>query len=340
MFHSIRHSLTAFAVAATLFAGSAQAVDVTGAGSTFVQPIITKWSATYAEKTGNHINYGGGGSGAGIAQIKAATIDFGASDKPLSPDELSAAGLGQFPIVIGGVVPVVNIEGVKAGEIKLTGAQLGDIYLGKIKKWNDPALAANNAGVKLPDVAIQAVYRSDGSGTTFNYTNYLSKVSGEWKEKIGEGTTVQWPVGVGGKGNAGVAAYVQQINGSIGYVELAYALQNKMAYTQLQNAAGKFITPNLASFAAAASHADWKSAKDFQLVITNAPGDDSWPITATAFALIYKTPKDASHSKAVVDFFKYAYTEGGKAAEALDYVPLPAALVQQIEAYWKAEVKL
>jgi len=340
MFHSIRHSLTAFAVAATLFAGSAQAVDVTGAGSTFVQPIITKWSATYAEKTGNHINYGGGGSGAGIAQIKAATIDFGASDKPLSPDELSAAGLGQFPIVIGGVVPVVNIEGVKAGEIKLTGAQLGDIYLGKIKKWNDPALAANNAGVKLPDVAIQAVYRSDGSGTTFNYTNYLSKVSGDWKEKIGEGTTVQWPVGVGGKGNAGVAAYVQQINGSIGYVELAYALQNKMAYTQLQNSAGKFITPNLASFAAAASHADWKSAKDFQLVITNAPGDDSWPITATAFALIYKTPKDASHSKAVVDFFKYAYTEGGKAAEALDYVPLPAALVQQIEAYWKAEVKL
>jgi len=340
MFHSIRHSLTAFAVAATLFAGSAQAVDVTGAGSTFVQPIITKWSATYAEKTGNHINYGGGGSGAGIAQIKAATIDFGASDKPLSPDELSAAGLGQFPIVIGGVVPVVNIEGVKAGEIKLTGAQLGDIYLGKIKKWNDPALAANNAGVKLPDVAIQAVYRSDGSGTTFNYTNYLSKVSGDWKEKIGEGTTVQWPVGVGGKGNAGVAAYVQQINGSIGYVALAYALQNKMAYTQLQNSAGKFITPNLASFAAAASHADWKSAKDFQLVITNAPGDDSWPITATAFALIYKTPKDASHSKAVVDFFKYAYTEGGKAAEALDYVPLPAALFQQIEAYWKAEVKL
>jgi len=340
MFQHIRHSLTAFAVAATLFAGSAQAVDVTGAGSTFVQPIITKWSATYAEKTGNHINYGGGGSGAGIAQIKAATIDFGASDKPLSPDELSAAGLGQFPIVIGGVVPVVNIEGIKAGEIKLTGAQLGDIYLGKIKKWNDPALAANNAGVKLPDVAIQAVYRSDGSGTTFNYTNYLSKVSGEWKEKIGEGTTVQWPVGVGGKGNAGVAAYVQQINGSIGYVELAYALQNKMAYTQLQNAAGKFITPNLASFAAAASHADWKSAKDFQLVITNAPGDDSWPITATAFALIYKTPKDATHSKAVVDFFKYAYTEGGKAAEALDYVPLPAALVQQIEAYWKAEVKL
>jgi phosphate transport system substrate-binding protein len=340
MFHRIRHSLTAFAVAATLFAGSAQAVDLTGAGSTFVQPIITKWSATYAEKTGNHINYGGGGSGAGIAQIKAATIDFGASDKPLSPDELSAAGLGQFPIVIGGVVPVVNIEGIKAGDVKLTGAQLGDIYLGKIKKWNDPALAANNPGVKLPDVAIQAVYRSDGSGTTFNYTNYLSKVSGEWKEKIGEGTTVQWPVGVGGKGNAGVAAYVQQINGSIGYVELAYALQNKMAYTQLQNSAGKFITPNLASFAAAASHADWKSAKDFQLVITNAPGDDSWPITATAFALVYKTPKDAEHSKAVIDFFKYAYSEGGKQAEALDYVPLPAALIQQIEAYWKAEVKL
>ncbi|WP_347262126.1 phosphate ABC transporter substrate-binding protein PstS [Rudaea sp.] len=340
MFHSIRHSITALAVAATLFAGSAQAVDITGAGSTFVQPIVTKWSATYAEKTGNKVNYGGGGSGAGIAQIKAATIDFGASDKPLSPEELSAAGLGQFPIVIGGVVPVVNIEGIKAGEIKLTGAQLGDIYLGKIKKWNDPALVASNAGVKLPDAAIQVVSRSDGSGTTFNYTNYLSKVSPAWKEKVGEGTSVQWPVGVGGKGNAGVAAYVQQINGSIGYVELAYALQNKMAYTQVQNSAGKFVTPNLASFAAAASHADWKSAKDFQLVITNAPGDDSWPITATAFALIYKTPKDAAHSKTVIDYFKYAYTEGGKAAEALDYVPLPAELVAQIEAYWKAEVKL
>jgi phosphate transport system substrate-binding protein len=340
MFQRIRHSLTALAVAATIFAGSAQAADVTGAGSTFVQPIITKWAAGYAEKTGSHVNYGGGGSGAGIAQIKAATIDFGASDKPLSPDELSAAGLGQFPIVIGGVVPVVNIEGIKAGEVKLTGAQLGDIYLGKIKKWNDPALAANNPGVKLPDVAIQAVYRSDGSGTTFNYTDYLSKVSADWKEKIGEGTTVQWPTGVGGKGNAGVTAYVQQINGSIGYVELAYALQNKMAYTQMQNAAGKFVTPNLASFAAAASHADWKNAKDFQLVITNAPGDDSWPITATAFALVYKTPKDAEHSKTVLDFFKYAYGEGGKQAEALDYVPLPAALVQQIEAYWKAVVKL
>jgi phosphate transport system substrate-binding protein len=340
MFPRIRHSLTALAIAATLFAGAAQATDITGAGSTFVQPIITKWSATYAEKTQAHVNYGGGGSGAGIAQIKAATIDFGASDKPLSPDELSAAGLGQFPIVIGGVVPVVNIEGIKAGDLKLSGALLGDIYLGKIKKWNEAPIAAANAGVKLPDVAIQVVSRSDGSGTTFNYTNYLSKVNPEWKEKIGEGTSVQWPAGVGGKGNAGVAAYVQQINGSIGYVELAYALQNKMAYTQVQNAAGKFITPNLASFAAAASHADWKSAKDFQLVITNAPGDDSWPITATAFALIYKTPKDAEHSKEVLKFFKWAYSDGGDQAKALDYVPLPAALVEQIEAYWKAEVKL
>ena len=341
MLNRIRKSLTALAIGATLLAGSnVYAVDITGAGSTFVQPIVTKWSATYAEKTNSHVNYGGGGSGAGIAQIKAATIDFGASDKPLSPDELSAAGLGQFPIVIGGVVPVVNIEGVKAGELKLTGALLGDIYLGKIKNWNDAAIASINKGLKLPDVAIQVVSRSDGSGTTFNYTNYLSKVSPEWKEKIGEGTSVQWPVGVGGKGNAGVAAYVQQINGAIGYVELAYALQNKMAYTQVKNAAGKFITPNLAAFAAAASHADWKTAKDFQLVITNAPGDDSWPITATAFALIYKTPKDAEHSKEVLNFFKWAYAEGGKQAEDLDYVPLPKALVDQIQAYWKAEVKL
>ncbi len=341
MLNRLRQSLTAFAIGATLFATSnVFAVDITGAGSTFVQPLITKWSSTYAEKTSSHVNYGGGGSGAGIAQIKAATIDFGASDKPLSPDELSAAGLGQFPIVIGGVVPVVNVEGIKAGDLKLTGALVGDIYLGNIKKWNDPKIAAVNAGVKLPDLAIQAVYRSDGSGTTFNFTNYLSKVSGDFKTKVGEGTTVQFPVGVGGKGNAGVAAYVQQINGSIGYVELAYALQNKMAYTQVQNAAGKYITPNLASFAAAASHADWKNAKDFQLVITNAPGDDSWPITATAFALIYKTPKDTAHSKEVLNFFKWAYESGNKEAEGLDYVALPPALVQQIEAYWKAEVKL
>ena len=341
MLNRMRQSLTAFAIGATLLAtANVHAVDITGAGSTFVQPLVTKWSATYAEKTGSHVNYGGGGSGAGIAQIKAATIDFGASDKPLSPDELSAAGLGQFPIVIGGVVPVVNIEGIKPGEIKLTGALIADIYLGNIKNWNDPKIAAVNAGVKLPDLAIQAVSRSDGSGTTFNFTNYLSKVSPDFKTKVGEGTSVQWPAGVGGKGNAGVAAYVQQINGSIGYVELAYALQNKMAYTQVQNAAGKYITPNLTSFAAAASHADWKNAKDFQLVITNAPGDDSWPITATAFALIYKTPKDAAHSKEVLNFFKWAYASGSKEAEGLDYVALPPALVQQIEAYWKAEVKL
>ena len=336
----IGHTLTALAIGATMFASNALAVDITGAGSTFVQPIITKWSATYAEKAGSHINYGGGGSGAGIAQIKAATIDFGASDKPLSSDELAQAGLGQFPIVIGGVVPVVNVEGIKAGDLKLTGALLGDIYLGKVKKWNDAAITAQNAGVKLPDLAIQVVSRSDGSGTTFNFTNYLSKVNAEWKSKVGEGTSVQWPAGVGGKGNAGVAAYVQQINGAIGYVELAYALQNKMAFTKMENAAGKTITPNLASFAAAASHADWKNAKDFNLVMTNAPGDDSWPITATAFALVYKTPKDAARSKEMLNFFKWAYNEGGKAAEALDYVPLPAALVQQIESYWKAEVKL
>lgn len=340
MFHRIRHSLAAFAVAAAFCANSAWAVDITGAGATFPQPIITKWSATYAEKTGAHVNYGGGGSGAGIAQIKAGTVDFGSSDKPLPPEELAAAGLGQFPSVIGGVVPVVNLEGVKANELKFTGPLIADIYLGKVKKWNDPAITALNPGAKLPDATIQVVSRSDGSGTTFNFTNYLSKISPAWKEKVGEGTSVQWPVGVGGKGNAGVAAYVQQINGAIGYVELAYALQNKMAYAQLQNAAGKFISPNLASFAAAASHADWKSAKDFQLVITNAPGDDSWPITATNFILVYKQPKDAARTKEVLNFFKWAYTDGGKQAEALDFVPLPTSLVEQIEAYWKAEIKL
>jgi phosphate transport system substrate-binding protein len=332
---------TRLALAGLIVAGatSAQAADITGAGATFVYPVMSKWSADYSTATGNKINYQSIGSGGGIAQIKAGTVDFGSSDKPLDSKELSEAGLGQFPSVIGGVVPVVNIKGVAPGKVQFTGPLLADIFLGKITKWNDPQIVAVNAGVALPDALITVVHRSDGSGTTFNWVNYLSKVSPDWKTKIGEGTSVQWPVGVGGKGNEGVAAYVKQIPGSIGYVELAYALQNKMTYGAVQNAAGKFVQPSRESFQAAAASADWKNAKDFFLIITNAPGEGSWPIAATNFILMYKQPKDAARSKNALAFFKWALENGKTQAEALDFVPLPDELVKQIEAYWAAEIK-
>ena len=341
MFTSLKTRLIGVGLAALIgTAGMAQAADITGAGATFIYPILSKWSDSYNNATGNKINYQSIGSGGGIAQIKAGTVDFGSSDKPLDPKELDDAGLAQFPSVIGGVVPVVNVEGVEAGKIKFTGPLLADIYQGRITTWNDPAIAQINPDVKLGDGKITVVHRSDGSGTTFNFVNYLSKVSPEWKSKVGEGTSVSWPVGVGGKGNEGVAAYVKQIKGAIGYVELAYALQNKMAYAAVQNAAGKFIQPSMESFQAAAASADWKNAQDFFLVITNAPGENSWPITATNFILVYKQPKDAAGTKAALDFFKWAYAEGGKEAEALDYVPLPKDLTSQIESYWKSEIKM
>jgi phosphate transport system substrate-binding protein len=320
-------------------AGDQVAAQITGAGATFIYPLISKWSDDYNKATGAKINYQSIGSGGGVAQIKAGTVDFGSSDKPLSPDELAAAGLGQFPSAIGGVVPVVNLEGVEAGKLRLNGALLADIFLGKVTTWNDPAIAALNAGVTLPATKINIVHRSDGSGTTFNFTNYLSKVSPEWKSKIGDGTTVQWQGGIGGKGNEGVASYVQQVKGSIGYVELAYALQNKMAYASLQNAAGNWVLPSARSFQAAASAADWKNAKDFDLVITNASGADAWPIAATNFILMHKRPKDAKRSADTLAFFKWALENGQAHAQALDYVPLPPELVQQVEAYWTAEFK-
>ncbi|PNS07685.1 phosphate ABC transporter substrate-binding protein PstS [Lysobacter silvestris] len=312
---------------------------VTGAGASFVYPLMSKWAADYAKANGNRINYQSIGSGGGIAQIKAGTVAFGSSDKPLSPDELAASGLGQFPDAIGGVVPVVNLDGVDAGKLKLTGALLGDIFLGKITMWNDPAIAKVNEGVALPATKINLVHRSDGSGTTFNFTNYLSKVNAEWKSKIGEGTTVNWAGGIGGKGNEGVSAYVKQLKGSLGYVELSYALQNKMAHVQLQNAAGNWVQPSAESFAAAATSADWKNAKDFNLVITNASGAQAWPITATNFILMQKTPKNPADRKAAIDFFKWAFEHGQDQAKALDYVPLPPELVQQIEAYWAENFK-
>ncbi len=330
----------AVAIAASALALSAHATDVTGAGSSFVYPVLSKWSAAYADTSGTRVNYQSIGSGGGIAQIKAATVDFGASDKPLSADELSKFGLGQFPVVIGGIVPVVNVPGVQAGAMKLDGTLLADIYLGKITKWNDPAIAALNGGLQLPDLKITVVHRSDGSGTSFNFTNYLSKVSPEWKSKVGEGTTVQWPTGIGGKGNEGVAAYTKQINGGIGYVEYAYALQNKLAYSRMKNAAGNFVQPRDETFSAAAATADWKSAKDFNLIMTDAPGEQAWPITATTWAIMYKKPKNATQSKAALDFFKWSFEQGQPQASSLDYVPLPDALVQQIEAYWSQNIKL
>jgi phosphate transport system substrate-binding protein len=319
--------------------GAKTAAEISGAGASFIYPLVSKWSADYHTATGNKINYQSIGSGGGIAQIKAGTVDFGSSDKPLDSAELAAAGLGQFPSAIGGVVPVVNLDGMEAGKLKLTGAVLADIFLGKVTTWNDPTIVALNPGTTLPSTKINLVHRSDGSGTSFNFTNYLSKVSPEWKSKVGEGTSVQWPGGVGGKGNEGVASYVQQIKGSIGYVELAYALQNKMPYASMQNAAGNWVQPNADSFAAAAASADWANAKDFNLVITNASGAQAWPITATNFMLMHKQPKDAARSKATLAFFKWAFEKGQPQANELHYVPLPPELVQQIEAYWAKEFK-
>ncbi|ASU37245.1 phosphate ABC transporter substrate-binding protein PstS [Herbaspirillum sp. meg3] len=323
------------AAALTVSMGTiATAAEITGAGSTFVYPILAKWSNDYNKMTGDRINYQSIGSGGGIAQIKASTVTFGASDKPLSPQELSEVGLGQFPLVIGGVVPVVNLDGVVPGTLKFTGAVLADIYLGKITKWNDPALVKINANIKLPDAKITVVHRSDGSGTTFNWVNYLSKVSNEWKDKVGEGTSVSWPLGVGGKGNEGVAAYVKQLKNSIGYVEYAYVKQNKMNFAQVQNKAGKFVSPDADSFQSAAAYADWSKVQDFDFVITDAPGEKSFPISATTFVLLYKQAKNPEQQKAAFTFFKWALERGGPQADELDYVPLPPALVKQIEAYW------
>jgi phosphate transport system substrate-binding protein len=321
------------------FAATAQAADVTGAGASFIYPVMAKWSADYNKATGKQVNYQSIGSGGGIAQIKAGTVDFGSSDAPLTPDELAKSGLVQFPSVIGGVVPVINVPGVKSGALKLDGPTLAGIFLGRITQWNDPAIAILNGGVPLPAKKITIVHRSDGSGTTFNFVNYLSKVSPEWKTKVGEGTSVKWPTGIGGKGNEGVAAYVKQISGGIGYVELSYALQNHMAYSRLKNAAGNYVLPSDETFSAAAASADWTHANDFHLVMTNAPGENAWPITATNFILMYRQPKNPARAKQARDFFRWAYANGDAQAKALDYVPLPDTLVRQIEGYWSQSLK-
>jgi phosphate transport system substrate-binding protein len=327
------------ALAVLAIAGSAQAVDITGAGATFPNPVYQKWAEAYKAKTGTALNYQSVGSGAGIKQIEAGTVDFGASDKPLEPAELQKNDLVQFPAVIGGIVPIVNLPGVNSGEIKLDGASLGAIYLGTIKTWNDPAIAKLNPGVKLPSTPITVVHRADGSGTTYNFTYYLSAVNPEWKDKVGSNTAVDWPTGVGGKGNEGVSALVQQTAGSVGYVEIAYALQNKLTYTKMMNASGAFVDPTLANFQAAAANADWAKAPNYRLILANQPGKDSWPITAATFILVHGKQTDATKAKAVLGFFDWSLNNGQKMAEDLLYVPLPASLVKQIETTWTNDVK-
>ena len=312
---------------------SAQAAEVTGAGASFPAPIYAKWADAYQKATSNKINYQSIGSGGGIKQITAKTVDFGASDMPLNAEALAKDGLVQFPTVIGGVVPVVNLADIKPGQLKLTGALLADIYLGKILKWNDKALAELNPGLKLPDQDIGVVRRADGSGTTFIFSNYLSKVSPEWKQKVGEGTAVQWPVGLGGKGNEGVSAFVQRLPGSIGYVEYAYAKQNKMTHAILKNAAGNFVAPDDLAFKAAAANADWtKSA--FAEILTEQSAKEAWPITGATFILMHKLEDKPAQAAEALKFFEWSYKNGGKLAEELDYVALPDSLVKLIHASW------
>ena len=319
--------------------GSESAAGVTGAGSTFVYPVLSAWAADYKKQGGADINYQSIGSGGGIAQVKAATVDFGATDQPLDSADLAQSKLAQFPIVIGGIVPVINVGGIAPGKLRLTGPLLADIYAGRVKKWNDPAITTINPGVALPATDIAVVHRSDGSGTTFNFTHYLSQVSPAWKSGPGEGKTVKWPVGVGGKGNEGVAGYVKQIANSIGYVEYAYVVQNRMSFASLQNSAGNFVSPSAQSFSSAAESADWSHARDFNLVMTNAPGANAYPLTATTFILMPKQPVNKANSDAAIAFFRYALAKGQAEAGKLDYVPLPAPLAQQVDAYIGANIK-
>jgi phosphate transport system substrate-binding protein len=338
---SVQRFITRAAMALGLVAAAAAAAsDITGAGATFPYPIYAKWAEAYKAKTNIGMNYQSIGSGGGIKQIQNKTVDFGASDMPLKPEDLDKDGLLQFPTVVGGDVPVVNLKGIKSGELKLTGPVLADIYLGKITKWNDPAIAALNKGLKLPATDITVVHRSDGSGTTFIWVNYLSKVSPEWKSKVGEGTSVAWPTGVGGKGNEGVASYVQRLDGSIGYVEYAYALQNKTTTVAVQNKNGEFVQANADTFKAAAAGADWTKAPGMYLILTDQPGKNAWPISGATFILMYKVQAKPESAKEVLKFFDWAYTsDGDKLAASLDYVPLPDSVTKQIKDTWKQQIK-
>jgi len=332
-------ALVGAATLAAAVAAPALAVDITGAGATFPYPIYAKWADAYRKETGIGLNYQSIGSGGGIKQISAKTVDFGASDMPLRPEELDKGGLVQFPTVIGGDVAVVNIKGVAGEQLRLTGEVLADIYLGKIKKWNEPAIMNLNPGVQLPATAISVVHRSDGSGTTFIWTNYLSKVSPDWKQKVGEGTAVNWPTGVGGKGNEGVASYVQRIDGAIGYVEYAYAKQNRMAVVLVKNRDGEFVAPSANTFQAAAAGVDWKAAPGMYVILTDAPGKRAWPIAGATFILMHKVQDKPETGREVLKFFDWAYEKGDPLAQSLDYVPMPDAVVRLIQANWKAQLK-
>jgi len=327
------------AIAAGAFALNALAADITGAGATFPYPIYAKWADAYKKASGNGLNYQSIGSGGGIKQITAKTVDFGASDMPLSGEELDKNGLVQFPAIMGGVVPVYNLKDVKSGDLKFTGDVLGKIYLGKITKWNDPAIAQLNPSAKLPDEAISVVHRSDGSGTTFVWTNYLSKTSPEWKSTVGEGTSVKWAVGVGGKGNEGVASYVQRINGAIGYVEYAYAKQNKLSYGAMKNKDGQYVLPDDDTFKSAAAGADWAKTPGMGVILTDQAGAKTWPITSASFILMHKAQDKPEMAKEVLKFFDWSYKNGAAMAADLDYVPMPDPVVKLIQAEWKAKIK-
>jgi phosphate transport system substrate-binding protein len=326
-------------LAAAFTITAAQAADISGAGATFPYPIYAKWADAYKKETGNGLNYQSIGSGGGIKQIEASTVTFGASDKPLPGEELDKFGLAQFPMVMGGIVPVINVEGLKPGEIVLDGPTLAKIFMGEITKWDDPAIKKLNGSAKLPSSAIAVVHRSDGSGTTFNFTYYLADVSPEWKEKVGADASVEWPTGIGAKGNEGVANNVSQTKGSIGYVEYAYALQNKLTYTNIVNKAGKTVSPKSASFQAAAAGADWKSKPGFGVILANQPGDEAWPMTAGTWILMYKQPKDPVASAEALKFFDWAYKNGDKMAEELDYIPMPDNVVADVKKMWASDIK-
>ncbi len=324
-------------LAATVF--PAAAVEISGAGATFPYPVYAKWADTYKKDTGIGLNYQSIGSGGGIKQIEAKTVTFGATDAPLKGAELDKFGLVQFPMVMGGIVPVVNIEGVAPGDLVLDGPTLAGIFLGTVKSWDDPAIKKLNPNAKLPSQAIAVVHRSDGSGTTFNFTYYLAEASAEWKSKVGSATSVEWPVGIGAKGNEGVSNNVSQTKGSIGYVEYAYALQNKLVFTKMMNKEGKAVAPTSAAFQAAAANADWNSVPGYGLILANQPGAESWPMTAATFILIHKQPDDAAAASAALKFFAWAYAKGDKMAEELDYVPMPKKVVGEIEKMWASQIK-
>jgi phosphate transport system substrate-binding protein len=318
---------------------AANAVDISGAGATFPYPIYAKWANAYEKETGSKLNYQSIGSGGGIKQIKAKTVTFGATDAPLPGKELDESGLAQFPMVMGAIVPVVNLDGIKPGELTLDGNTVAKIYLGEIKKWDDAAIAKLNPGAKLPSQAIVPVRRSDGSGTTYNFAYYLAEVNPDWKTKVGVSTAVQWPVGIGAKGNEGVANNVANTRGAIGYVEYAYAKQNKLTYTRMVNKAGKSVEPSSASFQAAAANADWNSQPGYGVILANQPGDQSWPMTAATWILLYKKPQDTAATAEALKFFAWSYAKGDKMAEELDYVPMPDKVVNDIQKMWSSEVK-